>query len=244
MTANINADFEENAGGVVLFGQTLSARTLGIALGIVGIGLAGYMFVNYVQPVWTAIDTTKAGIETKKTSITTKDAEIKQKADLPQKLAAAKERISTVLTLLPNKDSIDTLLIDLNKLIKTENISPVQVSGELLESFSPSPPSEVVPQGQYRTQTLNIQFASGYSDLITILRNLEALRTLVVVQDLQLTKRQSVTLRNPGNLTPEQQRVQIESLPPVLSTTFKLVTYIPLSEAEIKALAAAAPAPQ
>lgn len=244
MTANIGADFEENTGGVVLFGQTISTRTLGIALGIVGIGIAGYIFVNHVQPVWTTIDSTRSGIEAKKTSISAKDTEIKAKADLPQKLATAKERLETVLSLLPNQDTIDTLLIDLNKLIKTENISPVQVSGELLESFSPSAPSAVIPQGQYRTQTLNIQFASGYADLITILRNLESLRTLLVVQDLQLTRRESVTLRNPGNLTPEQQRAQIESLPPVLSTTFKIVTYVPLSEDEIKALAAAAPAPQ
>jgi type IV pilus assembly protein PilO len=241
MTANIGADFEENAGGVVLFGQTLSSRTLGIALGIIGVAAAGYMFVTFVQPLWTTIDTTKTGINDKTGSIAAKDAQIKQKADLPQKAIIAKERSTTVLSLLPNPDTMDTLLIDLNKLIRPSNISPVQLSGDLLESFSPTPPSVLVPQGQYRTQTVNIQFSSSYGDLITILRSIESLRTLVVVQNLQLTKK-TVTLRNPGKLTPEQQRDQIARLPPTLNTTFNLLAYIPASEEEIKALAATAAA--
>ncbi|AFY72747.1 Tfp pilus assembly protein PilO [Synechococcus sp. PCC 7502] len=242
MTANIGADFEENAGGVVLFGQTLSAKTLGIALGVIGIATAGYIFFNFVQPLWTTIDTTKSGIDSKKASIADKDTQIKQKADLPQKVAAAKERSETVLSLLPSQDSMDTLLIDLNKLIKSSNVSPIQLSGNLLESFSPTPPGPIVPEGQYRTQTLNIQFAAAYSDLITILRSIESLKTLIVVQDIQLTKRQNVTIRNPGNLTPEQQKAQIARLPPVLSVTFRLVAYIPASDEEIKTLAQAAAA--
>lgn len=241
MTANIGSDFEENAGGVVLFGQTLSAKTIGIAIGVAGVAIAGYAVFSFVQPLWTTISTAKAEIETKKSSISAKDAQIKQKADLPKKAATAKERGDTVLSLLPSSDTMDTLLIDLNKLIKTTNVSPAQISGDLLESFAPTPPSAVIPEGKYRTQTLSVQFASGYGDLITILRSIESLRTLVVVQDLQLTKRQAVTLRNPGNLTPEQQKAQLDRLPPILSTTFKLVAYIPLSELEVKALAAAQP---
>jgi type IV pilus assembly protein PilO len=241
MTANIGADFEENAGGVVLFGQTLSVRTLGIALGIIGVAAAGYMFVNFVQPLWTTIDTTKAGIDAKNKSIADKVAQIKQKADLPQRAISAKERSTTVLSLLPNPDTMDTLLIDLNKLIQPSSVSPAQLSGDLLESFSPTPPSALVPQGQYRTQTVNIKFSSSYGDLITILRNIESLRTLVVVQNLQLTKR-TVTLRNPGKLTAEQQKDQIARLPPTLNATFNLLAYIPASEEEIKALALAATA--
>lgn len=240
MTANIGADFEENAGGVVLFGQTLSARTLGIALGVIGIAGAGYIFLNFVQPLWTTIDTTKTGIDTKRTSIAEKNTQIKQKADLPQKVAMAKERSEVVFSLLPTTDTMDTLLIDLNKLIQSSGSNQAQLSGNLLESFAPSPPSALVPEGQYRTQALSIQFASGYNDLITTLRSIESLRTLVVVQDLQLVVRQNVTLRNPGNLTAEEQKAQIARLPPVLSTTFKLVANIPASDSEIQALAAAA----
>jgi len=239
MTANVGADFEENTSGVVLFGQTISPRTIGIAIGVIGIAAAGYMFVSFVQPLWTTIDSTKSGIETKRTSITAKEATIKQKGDLQAKVATAKERREAVFSLLPSSDTMDTLLIDLNKLIKSSNVSPVQLTGNLLESFSPSPRSPIVPDGQYRSQVLNIQFASSYSDLISILRSIESLRTLVVVQNLQLTQRQSVNLRNPGNLTAEQQKTQIARLPPILSTTFSLVAYIPASDEEIKALAEA-----
>ncbi len=243
MTANIGAEFEENTGGVVLFGQTLSAKTLGIALGIIGIAAAGYVFANYVQPLWTTIDTTKTSIAEKTSSNTAKAAQVKQKGDLPQKTELAKTRSEVVSSLLPSTDTMDTLLIDLNKLVKTSDVNPSQLTGDLLESFSPTPPSAIVPEGQYRTQTLSIQFASSYNDLISILRSIESLRTLVVVQDLQLTKRQSVTFRNPGNLTAEQQKAQIELLPPVLSTTFKLVAYIPATDEEVKALAPAAVKP-
>jgi len=243
MTANIGAEFEENTGGVVLFGQTLSAKTLGIALGIIGIAAAGYVFANYVQPLWTTIDTTKTSIAEKTSSNTAKAAQVKQKGDLPQKTELAKTRSEVVSSLLPSTDTMDTLLIDLNKLVKTSDVNPSQLTGDLLESFSPTPPSAIVPEGQYRTQTLSIQFASSYNDLISILRSIESLRTLVVVQDLQLTKRQSVTFRNPGNLTAEQQKAQIELLPPVLGTTFKLVAYIPATDEEVKALAPAAVKP-
>jgi len=236
MTANIGADFEENEGGVVLFGQTLSARILGIALGIVGVAAAGYIFVNFVQPLWTTIEATKAIIDEKNRIIAEKGTQIKQKADLPQREIAAKGRSKIVLSLLPNQDTMDTLLIDLNTLIKPSSFSPAQLSGYLLESFSLTPPSALVPQGQYRTQTVNIQFSSSYGDLIAILRNIESLRTLVVVQNLQLTKK-TVTLRNPGTLTAEQQKEEIARLPPTLNATFNLLAYIPASEEEIKALA-------
>jgi len=242
MTANIGADFGENTGGVVLFGQTISIKVLGIALGVIGLAGAGYLFFSYVLPLSETISTAKAGIATKKDSIAAKDIQIKQKADLPQRLALAEERGEIVTSLLPNPDTIDTLLIDLNKLITSNSSSPVQLSGNLLESFSPTPPGALIPEGQYRAQALNIQFASTYTDLISILRSIESLRTLVVVQDLQLTKKTTVTLQNPGKLTPEQQKLQIDRLPPILSTSFKLVAFIPASDLEIQALAVPKPA--
>ncbi len=238
MTANIGADFNENAGGVELFGRTISARTLGIAIGVIGLAAAGFAFVSFVQPLWTTFSTTQAGIKAKTDSISDKENQINlKKSDLPNKKEMTKARTDVVLSLLPSIDTMDTLLIDLNKLIKSDSVSTVQLSGSLLESFAPTPPSEIVPAGQYRTQTLNIQFVSNYSDLITILRSIESLRTLLVIQDLQLTKRESLSLRSPGNLTPEQQKARIAKLPPILSTSFKLVAYIPATEEEIKLLA-------
>jgi type IV pilus assembly protein PilO len=241
MTANIGAEYGENTGGVVLFGQTISIKTLGIALGVIGLASAGYLLYSYVLPISQTINTARAGIETKKASNAAKDSQIKQKADLPQKIALAKERGEIVSSLLPNLDSMDTLLIDLNKLIKSSSASPVLLSGNLLESFSPTPPGAIVPEGQYRVQTLNIQFASTYTDLVSILRSIESLRTLVVVQDLQLAKKATVTLQNPGKLTPEQQKLQIDKLPPILSTSFKLVAFIPATDLEIQALAVPKP---
>jgi len=241
MTANIGAEYGENTGGVVLFGRTISVKVLGIALAVIGLAGAGFLLYSFVLPLSETISTTKAGIETKKQSIATKDTQIKQKADLPQKLALAKERSETVTSLLPNLDTMDTLLIDLNKLIIPSSASSVQLRGNLRESFSPTPPGALIPEGQYRSQTLNVQFASTYTDLITILRSIESLRTLVVVQDLQLAKKGTVTLQNPGKLTPEQQRIQIEKLPPVLSTSFKLVAFIPATDLEIQALAVPKP---
>jgi len=227
MTANIGAgEFEENTGGVVLFGQTLSARTLGIALGVIGIVVAGYGFATFVQPLLTTLDTLNTGIDTKNQSITTKSGEVKAKADLPKKFEAAKERTKAVMSLFPTEDSMDVLLIDLNKLAQSKNIP--------LKSYAPGPPSAVVADGQYRSVIMPMTLDAPYADAVDVIQSLESLQASLAVRDLKLTKA----------ATSEEKGSKLVNPPLQVSTSFNLVAYIPLTEDEVKAAAAAATPPK
>jgi len=221
MTANIGAgEFEENTGGVVLFGQTLSARTLGIALGVIGIVVAGYGFATFVQPLLTTLDTLNTGIDTKNQSITTKSGEVKAKADLPKKFEAAKERTKAVMSLFPTEDSMDVLLIDLNKLVQSKNIP--------LKSYAPGSPSAVVADGQYRSVIMPMTLDAPYADAVDVIQSLESLQASLAVRDLKLTKA----------ATSEEKGSKLVNPPLQVTTTFNLVAYVPLSEDEVKAAAA------
>jgi type IV pilus assembly protein PilO len=228
MTANIGAgEFEESTGGFVLFGQTLSSRTLGIALGVIGIAVAGYSFVSFVQPLWTTLDTLNSGIQTKQQSIVAKDAEVKSKASLPQKFEAAKEKTNTVISLFPSNDSIDVLLIDLNKLAEPNKV--------VFTSYVPGAPTAIIPAGQYRSISIPITIEAPFADAVEIIQNIESLQASLAVRDLKLAKKERVA-------TPEQKKLNLANLPPLVTTSFNLVAYIPVAEDELKSIEASAAA--
>lgn len=246
MTANLGAaELEEGGGGgVTLFGVTLSTKILGIALAAIGVAGAAYITATITLPEFEKIDTTKSEIAKKEGNVKSMEQQIASKGDLTPKIEAAKQRNRDVLALLPEPQSIDVLLRDINaQLPSTVIISgygiTVPVEGSL-ESFQPGALTE--GGGQYRTQTFALQFSSKYDDAINIMRNIERLRPQLVIRNLQMKQNDQIKPTETGNLSAEQLKVILDNLPPLLTVNLDLVAYIPLSEAELKAGEAAAAA--
>ncbi len=242
MTANIRASTEleeEAGGGITLFGVTLSTKILGIILAVIGVLGAGYITVNLTLPLKDQLDKQQAEIEVKKVSVTQKQQQVNSKGDISSKVEAARARNQAALSLLPDPNSMDVLLRDINaqlpeKIILSNAIASLEIKNAL-EEYKPS--AVVATTGgdtQFRTRTYSIQFSATYPEAIKIMRNIERLRPLLVVKNLSLKKNDKVFIRD-TKLTPEQQKAVVENLPPLLTTNFNLVAYVPLSDAELQA---------
>jgi type IV pilus assembly protein PilO len=66
-TVSGNAD--GGAGGITLFGITLTSKILGIVIGVGGIGLSAYVATSYVLPIWDQVQTGQTSIATKKSGL-------------------------------------------------------------------------------------------------------------------------------------------------------------------------------
>lgn len=255
MTASIgSSDFDDgSSGGITLFGQQISAKVLGIALGVIGVGGAVFLYINSIQPAIDSIASLEGQITTKNASITQKQAQVNSKGDLSDKIAAAKQRNQSVLSLLPSSDNIDTIVRDLSsRFPQTVTLSNGSASVEVknvLEEIRPQADVAAAGDVQYNTRTFNVQFSAPYPEATKIMQNLELLKPQMVVKNLKMTKNTSVKLDDITNkkFSPEQQKAILATLPPLLTISFVLEAYVPFTEAELQAVEAAkapaAPAP-
>jgi type IV pilus assembly protein PilO len=252
MAANIGADELQGAPGISLFGITLSPKTLGIILAVIGVGLAAYGTATQTLPLYESIEQQKSQIAQKRTSVESKEKEVASKGNISQRVTEAQQRNTEVLALLPNSDSMDVLLRDLNAQIPqsvslNSPVGSVQVRG-LFEEFRPEGGETKAAESQFTARQYNVRFSATYAETVATLKRIERLKPLLVIQDLKMVPNASVRpLIGGKELTPDQQKIVQARATPLLATSFRLVAYVPLSKEELDALAQktpAAPAPK
>jgi type IV pilus assembly protein PilO len=253
MTNFSAASGNENSGsgGVTLFGFTLTSKTLGILIGVAGLGVAVYVATSYVMPIWEQVQSAQTNIETKKSTVTALEGQVNSKANILQEIEAAKEQNKFVLSLLPDVDNIDTLIRDIQDQIpKTIVIAlPPDFSYELAGTLRTFQPLEPVRGPQYDTYTFNIGFDGKFEDVLTTVQKIERLRPLLIVKDLKLTRKPLPTTKFTFSrpIAEGKEKEILDSLPPLLGADFTLQAFVPKTEEELKAAAeaaAAAPPPQ
>jgi type IV pilus assembly protein PilO len=246
MTAVMDDEIQPS-GGLTIGGIAVGGQTLGIAIGVIGLVGAGLIFLNLVQPLLDSIGIARTQIEQKKQSISTKQQEAARKQEVEQKITEAKNRREAVLALLPSQENIDTLILDINARLQELGepliVSPVaNISGSAfrsrLDDFSPSTVTEPTPDRPFRTREYRLTISATYEDTLEFMRRLERLRPLLVVKDLNLKK--STVQIDAENLTPEQKNYVVATLPPLITSNFNLIAYIPLSPEELAQLQAQA----
>ena len=236
---------EDGAGGVTLFGITLTSKILGILIGVGGVALAAYVATTYVTPIWSSVQTGQTSIDTKTTNVTTLKGQVASKSNIAQKIEEANQQNTFVLSLLPNVDNIDTLIRDIQEQIpKTIVIAlPPDFSYELagtLRNFQPSIP---VVGTQYDTYSFTIGFDGKFEDVLSTIQKIERLKPLLVVKDLKLTKKAlpTTTFKFSRPIAAGKEKDILDILPPLIAADFTLEAFVPKTEAELKAAAAVAP---
>ena len=236
---------EDGAGGVTLFGITLTSKILGILIGVGGVALAAYVATTYVTPIWSSVQTGQTSIDTKTTNVTTLKGQVASKSNIAQKIEEANQQNTFVLSLLPNVDNIDTLIRDIQEQIpKTIVIAlPPDFSYELagtLRNFQPSIP---VVGAQYDTYSFTIGFDGKFEDVLSTIQKIERLKPLLVVKDLKLTKKAlpTTTFKFSRPIAAGKEKDILDILPPLIAADFTLEAFVPKTEAELKAAAAVAP---
>jgi type IV pilus assembly protein PilO len=230
--ANLLTAEEPAAGGITLFGFTLTGKVLGIIIGVVGITGAAYGTYTLTVPLQEQIDATRSAITTVEGEIANLKTQVAGKEAIKAKLAEARRRNEFVFSLLPTVDNIDTLVADINNQIPPKtNVSIGQISLEIDSRMSTFTPKGVTEATQYRTFSYDINFDSTFPAAIQTIKNIERLRSFVVVKNIKLNKKAIPTplLKFPSGVvvTPEDTAKIIANLPPVIGVSFTLEAYVP-----------------
>ncbi|MEH1792797.1 pilus assembly protein PilO [Nostoc sp.] len=251
MTLSDDLNFAEHGGEFnsetpahpVVFGIAFTPKIIGILMGVIGLAGAGYILLNLLMPALESYQQQQAKSSELQGQIEQKKANIKQIDKIKQELAQAKQQKVQVLALFANEKSLDTLLLDLNRLIESGN-TPTSVNAvrAKLKRFVPvsQKPEPIIDgtlglqvDGKLERSSINAEITGTYEQTQSIIRNIERLQPLLIVKDYQATLA-PVESRSPLDKTP----VQVG--PAAINTSFQLQVLMPLSAEEIAAAAAKA----
>ncbi|AFZ03711.1 hypothetical protein [Calothrix sp. PCC 6303] len=253
MTLSEDFNFEggefEEAGAAssypVVFGITFTPQISGILLGLLGIGGSAYMVMNMVMPAWETFQQQQVKETELKGQIEQKQASINQIGKVKQDLAEAKIQKAQVLGLFSNEKTLDTLLLDLNRLVESGNdLLPANAVKAKMKKFTPDAQRTelvtdgtlgVAVNGKLKRAKVNIEISGTYKQTQAILRNIERLQPLLLVKEYQSTIQPEEVLEIAG------KKIRRTGDAPI-TTSFQLQALMPLSPEEIAAAAQAAAA--
>jgi len=114
-------NFETGPNYPVVFGVTLTPMISGLLLALAGLAGAAYLFLNFVQPEWQKYQELDAKVKDQEAQLQEK-AKIEQSIkDAQAKLAAAKKQQQDVLSLFANENTLNTILLDINRQVDDRN---------------------------------------------------------------------------------------------------------------------------
>lgn len=242
---------EETPNYPTVFGITFTPTIGGLIIGVVGLGLAGYLAVTQVQPVWEKYQELENTVKEKESQVEQQQAIQKQIKETEAKLEQAKQQNKQVLSLFANEKSLDTLLLDLNTFVKARNgtltsYTPAQDAANG-QSGATDASQATLANGKLKSQSVDVQLEGNFNQIQSILRSFERLQSLLVVKDFKAEVSEAQALLfGQGKVVPALIKENNKVLPgaqPILKTTFKLQVLVPVTEEESKAAPAAAAQP-
>lgn len=222
------------------FGITLTPAVSGVLLAVLGLAGSAYLLLNLVMPAWENYQKLQADLAQKQAQVQQNQAVLKQIETVKTQLVQAKQQQADVLALFANEKTLDTLLLDLNRVVETSgNTTNQSETTAKLKRFVPANQStEVVTDGslgpevngKLKRRVVNIEFEGTFEQTQSILRNIERLQPLLIVKDYQ-----SRTAQSPSDSKGKGLRGPI-----TITTSFQLQALIPLSADEAVNAATAA----
>jgi type IV pilus assembly protein PilO len=228
-----------------VFGITFSPLVSGACLAVLGLGISGYLYISNIQPQL-------AKNQELETKLAQTQDQIQQRKDNDKKIAAAEQNLEranaqkqVVVGLFASDKKLDTLLLDLNKL--------VDIRQGQLQKFTPDAPvagggssgAAVVSDSslgaalnnKIKRKGVSIEVQGNFEQIQSILRTIERLDQLLLVKDFRADvdkSAQKIVIDAQGKLIPQPE--------PIIKTSFKIQALIPLNPTE-QAAATPPPAP-
>lgn len=222
--------FGEESKHPTIFGVTLTPVVIGIICGAAGFVGAIYLLMTMVLPAQESYKQLAADKQAKEAQLEQlQSGEIERTIDnLQSQLEQARTIEPQVLSLFSSEETLNTLLLDINKFVDSSD-------AELL-SYTPEGEAVVVDDGslgelvngKLKRKSFNLQLEGTFGQTQTFMRALERLQPLLVVKNLRsnLVEQPSYVV-NQGSLVMQGQ--------PELQTTFTVDALIPVNEAAIEA---------
>ncbi len=227
-----------------IFGVTFNPIVSGLCVAAAGLGISGYLFWSFLQPQLTK----NQELETKLAQ--TQD-QIQQRKDNATKIASAEQNLDRanaqkqlVLGLFASDKKLDTLLLDLNKLVNIRQGELQKFKPDLAVAGTGSSGAAIVTDSslgaalnnKIKRKGVEIEVKGNFEQVQSILRTIERLDQLLIVKNFNATvpDTQKVVFDAQGKPVPQPE--------PVVRTSFKIQALIPMTAAE-QAAAAPPPAP-
>ena len=219
------------------FGITFTPVVSGIALAILGIVGAVYIFMNMLAPAQEGYNSVEKQKEEKLAQLN----QIKGK-DYPEKISNLKSQLETeralksrVTSMFTNQDDLETLLIDFSNFIAANR--------GILVKYSPDKDITIINdnylgenvKGKLKKKGISVQIKGTYSQTQAIINNLEKLQPLLIIKNYE-----SKVTEKPTAVLTSNRRKLVPKNPAILTTDLKIDAILPLSQKELEAAQKAA----
>lgn len=235
------------------FGLTMTPKVIGIALAVAGLLGGAYLLLNQVLPTKEANDLLRADVEAKQGELTQLQAKLKSIDEVKAELDAAEARKQRVMALFAQEQSLDTLLLDISKLVPAPRPKPTgEAAKDLppvlsLKGFTPTGGISLVNDGslgemvngKLKRQTYKVALEGGYADTQKFISELERFQPLVQITGMSTDSEAPTPKITVGSTATVQLRPDQN---PNLKTSFDLNVLMSRSPEEIAAEQAAAAA--
>ena len=228
----------------IAFGITFTPRNSGIAAAVLGLLGSFYLLFNWVMPAYNTLQQLQNDAAGKQQQVDQQKSGLgsaefpKIESQLQQKQAIKQQ----ILSLFAKEKDLSTILLDISNIFKSRNVKLISFQPQGLEPVVVSDGSlGSAVNNKLKRQTLNVKIEGNYANTQEVIRDLERLQPLILLNSLntQIEKEGSAvkvvsTGNNKATIVPQGDK-------PV-TTTFLLDVIIPLNAEELAKLAPPPPA--
>ncbi len=216
-----------------VFGIALSPGVSGALLAVLGVGGGLYLLLNQVMPAWENAQELQADLVQKQAQVQQKQARLKKSEQVKTQLAQAKQQKVQVLNLFAIEKNLDTLLMDLDRVVNSSNAKASQntVRAKLRRFVPVNQPSDVKADGtlgsevngKIKGRVFNVAIEGTFEQTESIIRDIERMQPLLIVRDYQSTLAPTSTADAKG---------KVVRSPAMINTSFQLQAIMPVSPSE------------
>ncbi len=213
------------------FGITFTPIVSGIALTVLGVIGAGYIFMNMVTPAKEGYNSIEKQKQEKITQLNqVKGKDYPQKiAELKAKLAAEKALKSKVIAMFTNQDDLETLLIDFSSFIAANQGTLVKYSPDSNITTINDNSLGANVKGKLKRKGLSIEFKASFDRTKAILKNIERLQPLLMIKSYE-----SKVTEKPTAILTDNRSTILPKKEAILTTNLKIDAILPLSQKELE----------
>ncbi len=226
------------------FGVTFTPAISGVIIAALGLAGTLYLILNLVLPTFQKYQELQASRSEKQAQVTQKQVLVKQVEQVRTELAQTKQQQTEVLALFASERTLNTLLLDLNRVVESGNAKPGgNFTRARLKRYVPANQlAEVITDGslgaavngKLKRRVINVEFEGTFEQTQAIIRNIERLQSLLLIKDYQSALVQA---------TPNQQG-RVGSGSATINTSFQIQALIPANSAEAVNATVANPQPK
>jgi type IV pilus assembly protein PilO len=209
------------------FGITFTPTVSGILIALAGVSLAGWMAFTFVGSKLSETQELRDKIGQQEKKLEDQQTTVRDIQKIVARVNAAVDKNKQVRGLFSTQKDLETLLLDLNRIIvaskaQLQKFTPdYGLTGTVADSSV-----GVELNNKLKRRVTDVAFEGTFNQTLEILRTIDRLQTLLVLRDFKME------LKAPTSSTPDN----------LVTCSFKLYAYVPLTEEELAELAKQKPA--